>query len=174
MGGGDKTRLPLGQRTILDEILGRLLPQVHAVAISANGDAARFAAWPHPVLADTVRAGPLGGILAGMEWAAALGMDALVTVPGDTPFIPPNLVARLAPAPSCAESATGLHHPVALWPVAARAALAAHIAAGDFRVSGFAATLGMRAVYFGGQPDPFFNINTPADLARAQQLMPTG
>ncbi len=171
MGGGDKTLLPLGPHRILDEILGRLAPQVGALAISANGDAARFTAWGLPVLPDAVAAGPLGGILAGLTWAQAAGAEALVTVPGDTPFIPRDLVARLAPAPACAASDTGTHHPVALWPVSALPALAAFIAAGDFRVSGFGAALGIRIEQFGGAPDPFFNVNTPDDLAQARRLM---
>jgi len=156
---------------------------VAAIALSANGDPARFSRFGLPVLPDGPFAGegPLAGLLAGLDWAAALGAAALLTVPGDTPFLPARLAPRLAPAPAVAASFGRLHHLVALWPVAARAALAARLAApGPRAVAAFAATLAPRVVEFdvesraesragspGGPRDPFLNINTPADLARA-------
>ncbi len=166
LGGIDKALLPLGAHRFLDEILYRLGPQVGALAISANGDAGRFAAWGLPVLPDAVAGGPLAGVLAGLCWAEALGATTLLTVPGDTPFIPANLLAALGAAPACARSASGTHHLVALWPIGARAALAAQLAAGNFRVSEFGAAIGMRSVLFHETPDPFFNVNSPADLDR--------
>jgi molybdopterin-guanine dinucleotide biosynthesis protein A len=169
MGGGDKALLTLGAHTVLDELLMRLRPQVHAVAMSANGDPARFAPWRLPVLPDPAGAGPLAGVLAGLTWAEEAGADTLLSVPADTPFIPADLVARLGAAPACAASASGTHHPVALWPVAARAALARYLAHGGLRVSAFAAEIGMRTVYFSEAPDPFCNINTPDDLTMARR-----
>ncbi len=168
MGGGDKALLALGRHTVLDELLSRLRPQVHALAVSANGDPVRFAGWALPVLPDQAGAGPLAGVLAGLTWAAEAGAAALLTVPGDTPFIPADLVARLGEPPACAVSASGTHHPVALWPVVARAALLGFLANGGLRVSAFAAEIGMRKVNFRDVPDPFFNINTPEDLALAR------
>jgi molybdopterin-guanine dinucleotide biosynthesis protein A len=168
MGGGDKALLALGAHTVLDELLNRLRPQVEALAISANGDPARFVPWALPVLPDPTGAGPLAGVLAGLTWAAEAGAATLLTVPADTPFIPADLVARLGEAPVGAASASGTHHPVALWPVVARGALISFLAAGGLRVSAFAAAIGMRTVYFGDLPDPFFNINTPEDLALAR------
>jgi molybdopterin-guanine dinucleotide biosynthesis protein A len=166
MGGVDKPLLPLGGRLILDFLLDRLRPQVAALAISANGDPARFAAFGLPVLADRFTArGPLGGILRGLEWAEVLRADALLTVPGDTPFIPADLAARLWPAPACAENAAGIHWPVALWPIACRAALADWLSTQDRgRVSLFGALIGLRTTWFSDTPDPFTNINTPSDL----------
>ena len=164
MGGGDKPLLMLGNRTLLDRILGTLAPDHPAIAISANGDPARFGA-ARPVLPDPIPGqGPLGGVLAGLEWAASLGTCALLTIPGDTPFIPPGLAAALAPAPSVAESGGRLHHLVALWPVSCAPALRAWLQEpGSRSVRAFAATLPMRTVPFAG--DPFVNVNTPADLA---------
>ena len=169
MGGVDKPLLPLGGRVILDFVLDRLRPQVDALAISANGDPARYAAFGLQVLADTMLSrGPLGGILRGLAWAEGLGADALLTVPGDTPFIPLDLATRLWPAPACAENESGIHWPVALWPITCRAALADWLSTQDRgRVSLFAALIGLRKTWFSDDGDPFHNINTPEDLEAA-------
>ena len=178
LGGGDKPLRMLGGRPLLAHVLARLGAGGElTVALSANGDPARFAGFGLPVLGDGPFAGqgPLAGVLAGLDWAAGLGAGTLLTVPGDTPFIPRDLVARLAPAPSCAASGGRVHHLVALWPVAARAALRSRLSAdGPRNVAAFAMTLGLRAVAFAveGQPcDPFLNVNTPEDLARAQVML---
>lgn len=175
MGGGDKTLLPLGTATILDQILARLAPQVACLAISANGDAARFAHWGLPVLPDLITgAGPLPGLAVGLQWAATVGADRLLTIPGDTPFFPRDLAARLAPAPAWADSGGALHPLVALWPVAEAPRLQAWLAAGGSRqVRAFGMAIAMRQVRFDDTcchpaADPFANINTPADLAAAQ------
>ena len=101
MGGGDKSLLPLGGGSVLDQILSRFGPQIETLALSANGDPERFSRFGLPVLADTVEgfAGPLAGILTGLEWAVAnTPCKAVVTAAGDTPFLPLDLVARLAAA----------------------------------------------------------------------------
>ncbi len=169
LGGVDKALLPAGDCTLIEHLLDRLAPQSSRIAISANGDPTRYAGLGLPVLPDDVTGrGPLGGVLRGLAWAESLGADTLLTVPGDTPFIPRDLAARLGAAPSWAESPTGLHPLVALWPVAGRAALAAWLAGQPSgRVRAFGAGLGMRAVWFADAPDPFANVNTPADLAAA-------
>jgi molybdopterin-guanine dinucleotide biosynthesis protein A len=170
MGGGDKCLLPLGGARVLDLLLARLAPQVDVLAISANGDAARFDAFALPVLPDiALNGGPLAGVAAGLDWADARGARWLLTVPGDTPFIPRDLAARLAPAPAWACSVGALHPLVGLWPVTAAARLAAWLATGGSRrVRDFGASIGMRAVAFADAPDPFFNINTRDDLSTAR------
>jgi len=171
LGGVDKPLLALGKGTVLDALLARVAPQVGALAISANGDAGRFARFGAPVLADeVVSRGPLGGVLRGLGWAAGLGADALLTVPGDTPFVPRNLVARLGVEPATAEDGSGVHWPVAVWPVACAAALTGWLEAQDSgRVSAFATLIGMRRVWFDEAGDPFRNINTPEDLEAARR-----
>ena len=174
MGGLDKPLLRLDGITLLERIIARLRPQTGSLALSANGDPARFEAFGLPVLADTIPGlGPLGGVLRGIEWAQAQGADALLTVPGDTPFIPLDLAQRLQPAPAVAVSNGRVHHAVALWPLSCHAALEAYLASdGSRSVVGFARTLAMREVVFGmAAADPFFNINTPDELGLAEDLV---
>lgn len=188
MGGGDKTLLALDGRPLLDHVVARLAPQVGSLVLSANGDPARFAATELPVLADTVEgyAGPLAGILTGLEWAAAnTACKALVTAAGDTPFLPADLVARLAaaaagrPGSIAVASSSGRRHPTfALWPLGLRQALRHFLVDEDNRrVSAFIERHDCVEVEFsllaadGAQIDPFFNINTPDDLAVAERLL---
>ena len=173
MGGLDKPLLRLAGVTLLARIAAVLQPQTDRLAISANGDPARFASFGLAVLADAQPGqGPLGGVLRGLDWAASEGCDILLTVAGDTPFIPADLVRALRPSPSVAVSGGRVHHTVALWPVSCRVALRTCLEGSTIRsVSAFAAGLGMREVAFSVEPfDPFFNINRPADLAQAARI----
>ena len=166
MGGGDKVLCTLAGRSLLGRILDTLAPSHRDIAISANGDPARFTA-SLPVLPDPIPGqGPLGGLLAGLEWATTLGADMLLSIPGDTPLVPPGLAATLAPGPAVAEAGGRRHHLVALWPTACAPALRTWLSQpGPRSVRAFADVVGMRAVPFAG--DPFANVNTPADLAAA-------
>jgi len=172
MGGGDKVLLKLAGATVLDEILRRLRPQAATIALSANGDDARFARFGLTILPDPPWGqGPLVGVAAGLAWAASIGAATLLTVPGDTPFIPMDLADRLGGAPAWAESAGAVHPLVAAWPVAVAGRLAEWLQGdGSLRVRDFGHAIGMRTVHFGETPDPFHNINTPADLAQAEKL----
>ena len=174
LGGGDKPLLQIGGRSMPERVLNVLATEAGAVAISANGDPSRFAAFGRPVLPDGEFAGsgPLAGVLAGLDWAAGLGAEALLTVPGDTPFVRAGLAAALAPAPACAESNGTRHHLVALWPVAVRLALRSLLSAGGPRAVGrFSTEIGMRPVMFPALPrDPFLNVNTPQELAAARAV----
>lgn len=181
MGGCDKSLLPLSEtQTVLDYVLTALRPHSAALAISANGDASRFAAWNLPVLPDTqADMGPLAGILEGLRWAESQNCSALITVPGDTPFIPADLPQQLLPAPAVAVSDNRQHHLVASWPTACLAALEEWLQQPDhkdkLRIRCFAATLGVRDVIFPAHtPDLFFNINTPDEYAYARKLVRGG
>ncbi len=175
MGGGDKALVALDGTPLLRHVLDRIAPQVHAVALNANGDPSRFAAWGLPVLPDTVsdHPGPLAGVLAGMRWAQQHYPDAdhLLSVPTDTPYLPENLASRLqqgrgGKAIAVATSA-GQHHPVvALWPVALADALEAGLRGGARRIDAWTAGHGVAPVDFPFTGiDPFFNVNRPEDLA---------
>lgn len=171
MGGIDKALLVLGGRPLADHAITRLAPQLGPLAISANGAPERFARWGLPVLRDGFMGeGPLAGLMAGLGWAVAEGAGALVTLAVDTPFVPADLVARLAAqgleAPVVAASGGRRHPTVALWPVTEAPRVAEAFAAGERRLG--AVLSGARSVDFSAAPDPFYNINTPDDLARAE------
>jgi molybdopterin-guanine dinucleotide biosynthesis protein A len=186
MGGGDKGLLRLGAGTVLDHVIARLAPQVAALALNANGDPARFAGLGLPVIADGVAgfAGPLAGVLAGLDWAAARGAAHVVSAAADTPFFPPDLVPR----PMLAAEAEGLplalaatprpgggtdRHPTfGLWPVSLRDDLRQALAAGLRKVVQWTDRHGAATALFPvGAYDPFFNVNTPEDLRAAEAML---
>jgi molybdopterin-guanine dinucleotide biosynthesis protein A len=188
LGGGDKPLRPLGGRPMLAHILERLEPQVRPLAISANGDPTRLAEYGLPVLADDGpggQAGPLAGILSGMRWAKVEGDKKMLTVAGDTPFFPLDLAARLSQAVAgradhvAVAASGGRRHPVfALWPVSLEADLSEFLAeSATFSVSAFLEKHETVSVDFpmasaaGKTIDPFFNVNTPEDLAEAEAVM---
>jgi molybdopterin-guanine dinucleotide biosynthesis protein A len=183
MGGGDKPMRSIGGRTILDHVIGRLEPQCEALVLNANGDPARFARFALPVIPDTVGdyPGPLAGVLAGLDWAAANRPDAewVVSVAGDCPFLPRDLVARLheARAAEHAQLAVaasgGRTHPViGLWSVGLREELRqALVGEGIRKIDRWTARYRLATVSWPTEPvDPFFNANTVEDLAEAERL----
>jgi molybdenum cofactor guanylyltransferase len=183
MGGGDKGLRMVAGRRLLDHVLERLAPQVAGMALNANGDPARFAEFGLPVLPDSLPdfPGPLAGVLAGMDWAAAQGAEAVVSVAADTPFFPRDLVARLqaAAGPSglalaaTREGGKLWRHPTfGLWPVALRDDLRAALEGGLRKVVIWTDQHGAGTAEFDTLPfDPFFNINTPQDIETAAQLV---
>lgn len=184
MGGGDKGLRMLGEKRIIDHVIERLAPQCVGLAINANGDPARLAEFGLPVLPDSLadHPGPLAGVLAGLDWAARHGADAIVTAAADTPFFPADLVARLQEAAgpkglclSASYDEDGIlrRHPTfGLWPTALRDDLRAALEGGlrkivlwtDQHEAGL-------AEFASSAGDPFFNINTPDDIDIAIQLM---
>src|SRR5262249_16537483 len=183
MGGGDKARILVGGTTILERVLARLHPQCARVILNANGDPARFADTGLPVVADSVPdfAGPLAGILAGLDWAAAQVADIadVVSVPGDCPFLPRDLVARLLAARegagtplACAQSGDWRHPVIALWPVKLREDLRrALVQEGLRKIETWTARHGVAIAEWPSTPfDPFFNVNTPADSVEAERI----
>ncbi|KPQ04748.1 MAG: molybdopterin-guanine dinucleotide biosynthesis protein MobA [Rhodobacteraceae bacterium HLUCCA12] len=183
MGGGDKGLRVVAHARLMDHVIDRLAPQVAALAINANGDPARLAEFGLPILPDTVpdHPGPLAGVLAGLDWAAGQGARAIVTAAADTPFFPRDLVARLqaAAGPSGlalaaspdAEGTIRRHPTFGLWPVDLRADLRAALAQGLRKIVLWTDRHGAGQAVFPSDPfDPFFNVNTPEDILRAQEL----
>jgi molybdenum cofactor guanylyltransferase len=183
MGGGDKARTRIGGATILQRVLARLKPQCGRLIINANGDPGRFADTGLPVVADSVPnfAGPLAGILAGLDWAAANVPDCewLVSAPGDCPFLPNDLVRKLhaariaAKAPlASARSGQQIHPVVGLWPLSLREDLRRALVDEDLRkIDLWTARHGVAIADWPNTPiDPFFNVNTPEDAARAEEI----
>lgn len=187
MGGGDKNLRTLGGRTILERIVATARPQVGPLVLNANGDPARFAAFGLPVAADVVEgyAGPLAGVLTGMEWAKANAPGAvwLASFATDAPFIPADLVARLLTAVeaegadlACARS-DGQDHPVfGLWPLRLADDLKrAMVEEGMRKVDAWTGRYRLAVAEFGVEPvDPFFNTNRPEDLEEAERLLAVG
>lgn len=183
MGGGDKPLRILGGRTLLDRVVSRFAPQCAAgVILNLNGDADRVPDFPGEIVPDGVpgHPGPLAGILAGLDHAAVHHPEVrhVASVSGDAPFLPPDLVARLAAAARAdsivmAASGEREHFTVALWPVALRADLRhALVEREERRVGAFLRRHGAVAVSWPTEPlDPFMNINTPEDLAAAEAVL---
>jgi molybdopterin-guanine dinucleotide biosynthesis protein A len=181
MGGGDKGLLPLGSSTILGHVIDRLAPQVAGLALNANGEQDRFASFGLPVVSDSIDgfAGPLAGVLAGLDWAAARGADHIVTAAADTPFFPADLVPRLLMAAedqghpiALGRTDNGRHPTFGLWPVALREDLRIALTEGVRKVVQWTDKHGTAMADFPtGRFDPFFNVNTPEDLALAQSYL---
>ncbi len=183
MGGGDKCLRTLGGETLLARAIRRLSGQVGRMVLNANGDPARFADCGLSVVADPVEgfAGPLAGVLAGLDWAAGqAGVEWIVTVPTDAPAFPKDLVARLTAALddagaeiACASSG-GRQHPVfGLWPVSLRGALREALIGRDVRkVDVFTADYRLAVADWPVEPlDPFLNVNRPDELEAAERLL---
>lgn len=186
MGGGDKGLLDLNGKPILNHVIDRLAPQVAGLALNANGDGERFAETDLPVLADSIAEypGPLAGVLAGLDWAAEQGAETIVTAAADTPFYPDDLVAQLM------QEAEGMAHPLVLaasrdpengrlwrqptfglWPVSLRDDLRAALQGGLRKVVMWTDQHDGRLAEFPVTGiDPFFNVNTPEDLAQARAM----
>ncbi len=183
MGGGDKCLRLLGGETILARIIARVRSQVRQLVLNANGDPARFAPYGLPVVADSVEgsAGPLAGVLAGLDWAAANAPDCpwVASVPTDAPFLPADLVARLFAAAdqgvemACAASGGRSHPVVGLWPVRLRGDLRRALTVEQIRkVDVWTGRYRLATVDFPiGEIDPFFNANRPEDLAEAGRFL---
>jgi molybdopterin-guanine dinucleotide biosynthesis protein A len=184
MGGGDKCLRSLGSTSILAAVIARAAPQVAMLALNANGDPARFADYNLPVVADSIPdfAGPLAGVLAGLDWAAAASGDVthVASFATDTPFLPTDLVAQLRGALerdgatlACAASGGRAHPVFALWPVALRDELRRAMRdEGIRKVDAWTARYRLARVDYAAAPiDPFFNTNRPEDLATAERLL---
>ncbi len=181
MGGQDKAFLSLDGAPLLDRALVRLGPQVEALAINSNAQAARFAGYAPALVPDLddSRAGPLAGVLAGLTHAEAVGASHVVTVAVDTPFFPLDLVQCLRAAAqeqsmplACAATGERTHPVFGLWPVALRADLAQTLASGERKVDRWTGRHGCAVARWGAEPfDPFFNVNTPEELAEAERLV---
>jgi molybdopterin-guanine dinucleotide biosynthesis protein A len=183
MGGGDKALLKIGGKTILERALSRFRPQCDGIVLNANGDPKRFEPFGFPVAADGIPgfAGPLAGILAGLDWAAdnAPDIEWIATVPGDCPFLPRDLVPRLHEARvtekkalACARSGEWRHPTAGIWPVALRADLRHALTVEDLhKIEVWTARHGVAIAAWPDRPvDPFFNVNRPEDLAQAEEI----
>ncbi|MCR5859558.1 molybdenum cofactor guanylyltransferase MobA [Mesorhizobium sp. J428] len=178
MGGRNKALVELGGQTLLARLMARLAPQVHALAVNSNVGLDEVAG-ANPILPDRFAGfpGPLAGLHAGLCWAdGVVGITHVATASVDTPFLPADFVSRLSEVGAgvaVARSEGRLHPTCALWPLSLRNTLGAFLEAGTSRrVLDFAEAAGYVAIDFPAVPfDPFFNVNTPEELARAESLL---
>lgn len=183
MGGGDKPMKTIAGRSILERVIARLAPQCDGLILNANGDPARFASFGLPVVADTVEgfAGPLAGVLAALDWAAANRPDVewVLSTATDCPFLPRDLIARLQHARmsegaqlAVAASGDQVHPVIGLWNVALRNDLRHALVVEDIRkIDRWTARYRLATVVWPDKPlDPFFNANTIEDIAEAERL----
>jgi molybdenum cofactor guanylyltransferase len=183
MGGGDKPLRTIADKPLLTHVIERMHPQCLALVLNANGAPDRFSFCGLPVVADSVEGfvGPLAGVLAGLDWAARHFPQAewLVSVATDTPFLPSDLVGRLHAARmarntrlACAASGARTHPVIGLWPIALREDLRrALVDGGERKIDRFTQRYSLAVADWPTEPyDPFFNANSPEDLAEAQEL----
>ena len=185
MGGGDKGMREIGGRRLIDHVIERLTPQVSAIVLNANGDPSRFGEFGFPVLPDSLPdyPGPLAGVLAALDWAAENGVNHVVSVAADTPFFPLDLVEALnkaagpeglALAASPDETSRVQRQPTfGLWPVALRRDLRAALEGGLRKIVLWTDQHQAGQAVFSADYDPFFNVNTPEDLAAAEAIAKT-
>ena len=183
MGGGDKTMRAIAGRPILDHVIERLAPQCASLILNANGDPARFGAWGLPVVPDDVPdfAGPLAGVLAALDWTALHhpAIEWVVSVAADCPFLPRDLVARMQTERAMVEADLAVaasgdqsHPVVGLWKVSLRDALRHALVVEECRkIDRWTARYRLVTTQWPVTPvDPFFNANTPDDVAEAEAL----
>ncbi len=175
--GREKALETVGGRRIIDRAVSRLREQAEAVVINANGDPSRFSAVGLEVIADLASdiGTPLAGLHAALAHAAARRFDAALTVPSDAPFLPADLAARLAAAnhPAAIASSGGQeHYLTGLWATGLLAEVEQAVGGlSSLRVQDWARRCGALVVAWPVIPyDPFFNVNTPAELAEAERI----
>ena len=192
MGGGDKGLLMLGETSIIERVIDKILPQVGSLAININGDSSRFPDYKLPIIPDSIKGylGPLSGILAGMEWAVKNGNRYIATVAADTPFLPDDLIKRLhamvkrknlnigiAASRILSGDDVFIHPTFGIWEVALKDDLRDALANDTRKIMFWAKKFKLDYYYFDTidkLSDPFFNINTPDDLEEAKYRLKKG
>ena len=192
MGGGDKGLLMLGETSIIERVIDKILPQVGSLAININGDSSRFPDYKLPIIPDSIKGylGPLSGILAGMEWAFKNGNRYIATVAADTPFLPDDLIKRLHAMVKSKNLNIGIaasrilsgddvfiHPTFGIWEVALKDDLRDALGNDTRKIMFWAKKFKLDYYYFDTSDklsDPFFNINTPDDLEKAKYRLKKG
>ncbi len=174
MGGGDKGLVELRGKPLVEHALAALSPQVNTVIINANRNRERYAAYGHPVIADSRQGfqGPLAGMLSCIE---AAGTEFIVSVPCDSPLLPDDLVARLFRQLSEEEADISVAHngdrmqPVfTLMPTSLAPSMQAFLDGGGRKIDRWFEQHKLAVTDFSDKPECFRNINNPAELAQME------
>lgn len=192
MGGGDKGLLELGEKTIIKRVIDKILPQVSSLAININGDNSRFPDYELPIVSDSMEGflGPLSGILAGMDWAFKNKHKYIATVAADSPFMPEDFIHRLYSLVKNQKLNIGIaasrilntddifkHPTFGIWEVDLKNDLRKELAGDTRKIMKWAKKFKLDYCYFdinNELDDPFFNINTPDDLEKANYRLQQG
>lgn len=179
--GADKRAALLGGKPLLERVIARARLQVDTILLNAPAELAGISdveRLPDPAPGE----GPLAGILAGLKKGEECGYNLVASFACDTPFFPRDTVARLADALyvpgtdfAVAHCGTTVHRIFALWPIASRSKMETAFAAGARSMQSIEDWLTPAWAEFpsegGPDGDPFFNINTPGDLATAERWL---
>ncbi len=173
MQGRNKLLLPFGRTTILNYVIDRISPQVHEVYLNCNDAVIKdhVSIKVVPDAEEYLDIGPVGGLVTSLILAKSLGYQKLITVAGDTPFLPDDFVSKLQKkdADVVVACSKGRRHPVcALWNINLLSSLKQNVHAGNHKLLSLLDELVAEEVCWNKEPDPFFNINTPADYERAK------
>ena len=178
----EKAFLELGGKSILSHLIERFGPQVDQLVINANGEPARFSEFGLVVIPDVLTSltTPLAGLHASLQFAQKARAEVLVSVPSDTPFLPPDLVSKflektVASGAAIASSGGQDHYIIGAWKTELLDDLERAIANDNlFRVKDWAHKVSAQKVEWPTHPfDPLFNVNTPEDLRIAEQIAGT-
>ncbi len=182
--GADKPFMPFREGYLLDAVIARVRPQVDVLMLNVRPEHVERCRSRYgdefALLRDAYdgEAGPLGGVVAGLQELPSLGAAWLATFPCDTPFLPTDIVAKLQAAaktsvnvPVVAVASGNVQSLCALWPYQALDALRAGIASGEFRSVWWALDAMLaQPIEISAESHAFFNINTPDDLTEAERL----
>jgi molybdopterin-guanine dinucleotide biosynthesis protein A len=175
--GGNKPGRLLAGRTLLDHILAKVESWQLPAALSVRGAIGERMEVGLPLLPDEEGSGPIAGVASALRFAVRKGLDAVLTLPCDTPLAPLDLPERLAAVlggrvrAAAAESGGRLHPSCCCWATGAAAEMLAYLGTSRRSLSGFAERLNVRSVEWPIEPfDPFLNINSEEDLAEAERI----
>ena len=181
LGGGIKSLIKINNKKIFDIILERIQPQTDKIIVNSNIEDEEISKYKFRIIKDVKQGylGPLAGIHAGMQWLHKNKpeVDWLLTLPGDTPFIPLNLVSCFKEKINhdskiiLAKTNDKIHPIIGAWHTSLLTSLNEHLESGTRKILEWADNHPLEFIEFNQKSyDPFFNINTPTDINKAEDI----